>query len=121
MSELYYSFDKEKKLLVLTLVSGKQHMLDPAYVRRNDTSAVSINEWTGEKMAAGGSVSDDIVPVGIQAVGNYAVLIMWEDNFNQVQVHSCVIAFAFLECDTNAVWLVRIYNLTVGKPQGIAV
>lgn len=27
----------------------KDFLLDPAIVRRNDTSALSINEWTGEK------------------------------------------------------------------------
>ena len=73
-------------MLVLTEADGKEHQLDPAYVRRNDTSAASINEWTGEKLAAGGLVSDDIIPAGLQPVGNYAVLIMWEDGFNQVRV-----------------------------------
>ena len=57
-------------------------------MRRNDTSAASINEWTGEKVAAGGAVSDGIAPIAIQAVGNYAVLIMWEDGFNQVHLPS---------------------------------
>ena len=74
-------------MLVLTHADGKQEELNPAYVRRNDTSAASINEWTGERTAAGGPVADDIIPLGLQPVGNYAVLIMWEDGFNQVSFH----------------------------------
>jgi hypothetical protein len=58
-------------------------------VRRNDTSATSIDEWTGEKLPAGGKVPDGIIPSEIQPVGNYAVLIMWEDGFNQVSFSSC--------------------------------
>lgn len=77
-------FDQFKKVLVLTHADGKQEELNPAYVRRNDTSAASINEWTGERIAAGGLVPDSIIPLGLQPVGNYAVLIMWEDGFNQV-------------------------------------
>jgi len=77
-------FDEASKQLILRRAGGKEVSLHPAYVRRNDTSATSIDEWTGEKLPAGGSVADGIVPTGIQAVGNYAVLIMWEDGFNQV-------------------------------------
>ena len=79
-------FDQFKKVLVLTHADGKQDELNPAYVRRNDTSAASISEWTGERIAAGGLVADSIIPLGLQPVGNYAVLIMWEDGFNQVSI-----------------------------------
>ena len=78
-------YDSERQALILARPSGRESALHPAFVRRNDTSAASINEWTGEKVAAGGAVSDGIAPIAIQAVGNYAVLIMWEDGFNQVQ------------------------------------
>eukprot|EP00889_Picochlorum_renovo_P006048 jgi/Picre1/33078/NNA_008404.t1 len=60
------------------------YYLDPATVRRNDTSAASINEWTGEKMLSDGDIPDDIEPMDIRSVGNYAVQIQWEGGFNQV-------------------------------------
>ena len=83
-SGLTYRFEEESSCLVLRTSDGKEAMLDPAFVRRNDTSATSINEWTGERQPAGGQFPDDIKPSDIQRVGNYAVLIMWEDGFNQV-------------------------------------
>eukprot|EP00879_Flechtneria_rotunda_P025482 GHRR01027081.1.p1 GENE.GHRR01027081.1~~GHRR01027081.1.p1 ORF type:complete len:541 (+),score=173.42 GHRR01027081.1:208-1830(+) len=57
--------------------------LEPAVVRRHDTSARSINEWTGEALGAA-DVPDDVKPLSIAQVGNYAVQITWEDGFNQV-------------------------------------
>ena len=63
---------------------ANEYYLDPALVRRNDTSAASINEWTGEKMLADEDISDFIVPVEIRPVGNYAVQISWDTGFNQV-------------------------------------
>lgn len=61
-----------------------EYYLDPATVRRNDTSAASINEWTGEKILADNEVSDFIEPVDIRPVGNYAIQISWDSGFNQV-------------------------------------
>ena len=58
--------------------------LSPAVVRRNDTSARSVNEWTGERLLRDSDVLDDIEPAGVQALGNYAVQITWQDGFNQV-------------------------------------
>lgn len=46
-------FDRELRALVVRLpnqLEGQEFLLDPAVVRRNDTSAASINEWTGERM-----------------------------------------------------------------------
>ena len=47
--------------------------LDPATVRRADTSAASINEWTGERMSRDADVPDDIRPASVGPLGNYAV------------------------------------------------
>lgn len=57
--------------------------LEPAVVRRHDTSARSLNEWTGESLGAG-DVPNDVKPLSIALVGNYAVQITWDDGFNQV-------------------------------------
>ena len=47
--------------------------LDPATVRRADTSAASINEWTGERMSRDADVPDDVRPASVGPLGNYAV------------------------------------------------
>jgi hypothetical protein len=57
--------------------------LEAALVRRNDTSARSINEWTGEALGAA-EVSEGIKPMGVAPMGNYAAQIQWEDGFSQV-------------------------------------
>lgn len=58
--------------------------LHPATVRRNDRSAQSIDEWTGEQRLQYSDVKDDIEPEGIRPLGNYAVAITWPDGFTQV-------------------------------------
>jgi hypothetical protein len=58
--------------------------LEAALVRRNDTSARSINEWTGEALGAA-DVPAGIKPLGVAPMGNYAVQIQWEDGFSQVR------------------------------------
>ena len=67
-------------------IGSEQLLLDPATVRRNDTSAKSINEWTGEKMSRDSDVPEDIKPESVAALGNYAVQILWQDGFNQVSI-----------------------------------
>lgn len=52
---------------------GVEFYLDPALVRRADTSAASVNEWTGERMARDADVSDDVRPASVAPLGNYAV------------------------------------------------
>ena len=75
-------YDAERYALVVDL-EGRNFLLDPAHVRRNDTSAASINEWTGEKLNKSDTISDDIQPDTIAPLGNYAVQILWQDGFNQ--------------------------------------
>ena len=67
-------------------LEGSNFLLDPANVRRNDTSAASINEWTGERLNRGENITDDIKPDTISPLGNYAVQILWQDGFNQASV-----------------------------------
>lgn len=84
-------YDKELRSFVVKppAVAGEdigdeEYYLDPATVRRNDTSAASINEWTGQRMIADEDIADDIEPTEIRPVGNYAIQILWEGGFNQV-------------------------------------
>lgn len=61
-----------------------EFLLHPAVVRRSDTSARSVNEWTGERILKDEDIAEDVKPQDVQALGNYAVQITWEDGFNQV-------------------------------------
>lgn len=83
------TWDEQQQLMrvVLPAAAGSSpsapFYLEPAVVRRHDTSARSINEWTGEALGAG-DVADNVKPLSITPVGNYAVQITWDDGFNQV-------------------------------------
>lgn len=41
--------------------------------------AVCVEEWTGRKLLDTASIPDDIRPVAIEPVGNYAIKITWSD------------------------------------------
>ncbi|EIE23293.1 P-loop containing nucleoside triphosphate hydrolase protein [Coccomyxa subellipsoidea C-169] len=79
-------YDEDLRAFVVSLPdSGRpEFYLHPAVVRRNDTSAKSINEWTGEKILNDADVADDVAPASVQPLGNYAVQISWQDGLNQV-------------------------------------
>lgn len=78
-------FDVELRALRVKLPgSNSEFYLHPATVRRNDRSAQSIDEWTGEQKLRYSDVSDDITPESIRPMGNYAVSITWPDGFSQV-------------------------------------
>jgi MinD-like ATPase involved in chromosome partitioning or flagellar assembly len=64
--------------------AAAEFWLDPAVVRRNDTSAASINEWTGERTLRDADVPEGVQPAAVAPVGNYAASITWEDGFSQV-------------------------------------
>ena len=53
-------------------------------VRRSDRGAASVDEWTGEQLTDPASVPEDIEPMEMAALGNYAVQILWPDGLNQV-------------------------------------
>ncbi|KAL6756009.1 P-loop containing nucleoside triphosphate hydrolase protein [Haematococcus lacustris] len=77
-------YDAASGLLRVRLPGSPAFSLRPAVLRRNDTSATSINEWTGARMLRDTDVPDDLAPQSINPLGNYAVQITWEDGFNQV-------------------------------------
>ncbi|KAF8393323.1 hypothetical protein HHK36_021564 [Tetracentron sinense] len=64
--------------------SDEEFLLHPATVRRNDRSAQSVDEWTGEQKLKYADVPEDIEPEDIRPMGNYAVSIMWPDGFSQI-------------------------------------
>lgn len=64
--------------------SSEEFFLHPATVRRNDRSAQSIDEWTGEQRLKYTDIPESIEPESVRPMGNYAVSISWPDGFIQV-------------------------------------
>jgi DUF971 family protein len=90
-------YDTDLKAFAVRLPESErpEFYLHPAVVRRNDTSARSINEWTGERTLRDEDVAEDVEPASVQPLGNYAVQITWQDGFNQVG-RMCHAAWVFL-------------------------
>ncbi|XP_061366486.1 fe-S cluster assembly factor HCF101, chloroplastic isoform X1 [Gastrolobium bilobum] len=79
------TYDKSIKAIKVKVPdSDEEIFLHPATVRRNDRSAQSVDEWTGEQKLQYTDVAEDIEPEDIQPMGNYAVSITWPDGFNQI-------------------------------------
>ncbi|KAJ8527934.1 hypothetical protein K7X08_015385 [Anisodus acutangulus] len=79
------NYDKSFKAIKVKVPdSDEEFYLHPATVRRNDRSAQSVDEWTGEQKLQYSDISDDIEPEEIRPLGNYAVEITWPDGFNQI-------------------------------------
>ncbi|KAG0504770.1 hypothetical protein M758_N019300 [Ceratodon purpureus] len=62
----------------------EEFLLHPATVRRNDRSAKSIDEWSGEQKLRYTDIAENIEPESIRPMGNYAVAINWPDGFSQI-------------------------------------
>ncbi|XP_047308403.1 fe-S cluster assembly factor HCF101, chloroplastic [Impatiens glandulifera] len=79
------TYDKSLKVIKVKVPnSDEEFLLHPATVRRNDRSAQSVDEWTGEQKLQFADVSEDIEPEEIRPMGNYAVSITWPDGFSQI-------------------------------------
>ncbi|KAF8389011.1 hypothetical protein HHK36_025696 [Tetracentron sinense] len=79
------TYDKSiKAIRVKVPNSDEDFLLHPATVRRNDGSAQSVDEWTGEQKLQFADVPEDIEPEDIRPMGNYAVSITWPDGFSQI-------------------------------------
>ncbi|EFJ40792.1 hypothetical protein VOLCADRAFT_107985 [Volvox carteri f. nagariensis] len=75
-------YDPQKDVISVQLPGETEFLLPPVVVRENDTSATSIDEWTGQRKRD--EVPQDARPAAINPLGNYAVQISWSDGFNQV-------------------------------------
>ncbi|PON73346.1 Mrp/NBP35 ATP-binding protein [Parasponia andersonii] len=79
------TYDKSiKAIRVKVPDSDEEFLLHPATVRRNDRSAQSVDEWTGEQKLQYTDIPEDIEPEEIRPMGNYAVSITWPDGFSQI-------------------------------------
>ncbi|GAB4850263.1 hypothetical protein Ancab_029559 [Ancistrocladus abbreviatus] len=76
------TYDKSIKAIKVKVPAlDEEFLLHPATVRRNDRSAQSVDEWTGEQKLQYTNVPEDIEPEDIRPMGNYAVQITWPDEF----------------------------------------
>ncbi|KAM7512793.1 hypothetical protein LguiB_011668 [Lonicera macranthoides] len=79
------TYDKSLKAIKVKVPdSDEEFLLHPATVRRNDRSAQSVDEWTGQQKLQYTDIQDDIEPEEIRPMGNYAVSITWPDGFSQI-------------------------------------
>ena len=79
------TYDKSIKAIKVKVPDSKEEFfLHPATVRRNDRSAQSVDEWTGEQKLQYSDIPEDIEPEEIRPMGNYAVSITWPDGFSQI-------------------------------------
>ncbi|KAL9261686.1 Fe-S cluster assembly factor HCF101, chloroplastic-like protein [Drosera capensis] len=79
------AYDKSMKAIRVKVPNSEEEfLLHPATVRRNDRSAQSVDEWTGERKPQFTYIPDDIEPEDIKPMGNYAVSITWPDGFSQI-------------------------------------
>ncbi|AES76761.2 fe-S cluster assembly factor HCF101, chloroplastic [Medicago truncatula] len=79
------TYDKSVKAIRVKVPdSDEEFFLHPATVRRNDRSAQSVDEWTGEQKLQYTDIPDYIEPEEIRPMGNYAVSITWPDGFSQI-------------------------------------
>ena len=65
--------------LTITWSDGSETKFDAAGLRRSCPCAGCVNEWTGEKMLADTSITDDISFTGISIVGRYALNFRFSD------------------------------------------
>ena len=59
---------------------GHESTYPNRYLRFLCGCAVCVSEWSGERVVQESSIPEDIHPLQVQPVGNYAVQIFWSDN-----------------------------------------
>ena len=60
-------------------VDGHRSIFSVKMLRENCPCANCIDEWTGEKRIAPGSIPDSIKPNKLNSVGRYAIQFYWND------------------------------------------
>ena len=74
-------FEKGRGIVVRD-PSGVERIIDPADLRRRCRCASCVDEHTGAQILKPEDVSDDVVPLSIEKMGNYAVAVQWSDGHN---------------------------------------
>lgn len=68
--------------IVVHGASGPDRVIDPADLRRRCRCAACVDEHTGAQILKPEDVPDDVVPLSIEKMGNYAVAVQWSDGHN---------------------------------------
>lgn len=66
--------------LRITWADGRVSHYRAPVLRRECPCARCVNEWTGERMLAPETISDDITIKNISLVGRYALCFRWSDD-----------------------------------------
>ena len=61
---------------------GHEGIYPPIYLRAKCHCASCVEEWTGRRIIQEAQLPKDLRPLGINAVGTYAVQIEWSDGHN---------------------------------------
>ena len=69
----------DESTLGISWNDGHDSVYSVKYLRESCPCANCIDEWSGKKMIAPGSITDDIRPKNIKAVGLYAIQFYWND------------------------------------------
>lgn len=69
----------DARTLSIAWADGAESLLNVRALRLACGCANCVDEWTGEALLAPDSVPADVLPVGIQSVGRYAIQIEWSD------------------------------------------
>jgi Mrp family chromosome partitioning ATPase/DUF971 family protein len=72
------SYEKDRGVIV-NGPDGRQRIWTPADLRRACRCALCVEEMTGRPLLDPNRIPDDIHPLGINPMGNYAVAIAWSD------------------------------------------
>jgi Mrp family chromosome partitioning ATPase/DUF971 family protein len=73
------TYDSQRGVLVLSAPGEEDVLVDPAALRRRCECAACRDEMTGDKILKDEDVPDDVRPVSIEPMGNYAAAITWSD------------------------------------------
>ena len=84
------NFDEKLGAVAIRLVEGLEgaedyeFYVDPEVLRKNDCSAKTLEEWTGQELMDPAVSTEAFTIESIDTLGNYAVQVQWMDGFNQV-------------------------------------
>ncbi len=70
---------EEGRGILFSVPDGDERVIDPADLRRRCGCARCKDEYTGEPLLRPEEVPDDVHPLSIERMGNYAVAIRWSD------------------------------------------
>jgi len=93
MSNIPQSIDRfDQRDIKITWSDGRQTVFEARALRLECPCAQCVHEITGEKILNPTTVPEDVEPLKINPIGNYAILIEWSDG------HSTgIYAFDFLQ------------------------